>query len=377
MNSPTSKSAGVERPNSAVKAFRSIRGWALRWLAPATVLFNTVLSLLNLRKVVSLCLTISLLAGCSQEKDKKESGEATSAKAPEAESRVKHGTNGEVIVTIESKLQPTIGLEFAKLEAQQLSPETKAYGHVLDPASLASMVADLLTAQAAGQASEAEFKRVKTLAAQNNASERALQSAQATAVHDQTQIQATRLKLMAGWGNAIAQRNDLPQFVQSLGSLDSALVQLELPAGEVLPGTPTAARVYALDTETNPVPAELIGPAPMVDPQMQGRGFLLLVSPNALKLVPGAAVTGLLSLPGEARSGVLLPRSTVVRFNGATWIYLVTGEETFQRTEVALDSPLPNGWFVAGGLKPGDKVVSVGGQALLSEELKGLGGGEE
>jgi len=109
---------------------------------------------------------------------------------------------------------------------------------------------------------------------------------------------------------------------------------------------------------------------------MQGRGFLLLISPNSLKLVPGLALTGLLSLPGEPRSGVLLPRSAVVRYNGATWIYLQTGEETFQRTQVALDSPLQDGWFVEKGLKPKDKVVTVGGQQLLSEELKGQGGAE-
>jgi hypothetical protein len=41
-----------------------------------------------------------------------------------------------------------------------------------------------------------------------------------------------------------------------------------------------------------------------------------------------------------------------------------------------LDSPLPNGWFVTKGLKAQDKVVTVGGQELLSEELKGQGGEE-
>jgi len=331
---------------------------------------------MNFRNCLSLLAATALLAGCTKEKDKKEPGEATSGKTPEAESRVKHGTNGEVIVTVEQKVQPTIGLQVAPLEAAQLSPELKAYGRVLDPAPLAAIVADLLSAQAAGQASEAELKRLKTLAAQNNASERALQSAQAAAVHDQTQIQAVRLRLLTSWGEAIAQRNDLSDFVQSLGSLNSALVQLELPAGEELPSAPTAARVFTLSNETNPVPATLLGPAPMADPQLQGRGFLLLVSPNSLRLVPGAAVTGLLSLPGEPRSGVLLPRSAVVRFNGATWIYLQTGEESFQRTEVSLDSPLANGWFVAKGLKPQDKVVTVGGQQLLSEELKGQGGEE-
>jgi multidrug efflux pump subunit AcrA (membrane-fusion protein) len=126
-----------------------------------------------------------------------------------------------------------------------------------------------------------------------------------------------------------------------------------------------------LSDETNAIAAELVGLAPIADPQMQGRGFLFLVSPNTLPLVPGASVTGFLSLPGQPRSGVLLPRNAVVRFNGATWVYLQTSEETFQRNEVTLEVPLENGWFVSTGLKPQDKVVVVGGQQLLSEELKG------
>src|SRR5579859_2817895 len=170
------------------------------------------------------------LAGCGKDENKKEKPEEkTAEKAPATESRVKHGTNDEVTVTVETNLQQTIGLQTTALEAAQLKPEVKAYGHVMDASGLASLVADLVTAQAAQQASEAELKRLKTLAAQNNASERAVQTAEATAVHDQAQVQSVRLRLLAGWGNAIAQRNDLPEFVQSLGSLSGALVELEVP----------------------------------------------------------------------------------------------------------------------------------------------------
>ena len=66
-----------------------------------------------------------------------------------------------------------------------------------------------------------------------------------------------------------------------------------------------------------------------------------------------------------------MPRETVVRFNGTTWVYVQTGDDTFQRTEAKLDRPLDKGWFVREGLKPQARVVSVGAQQLLSEELKG------
>ena len=93
-------------------------------------------------------------------------------------------------------------------------------------------------------------------------------------------------------------------------------------------------------------------------------------------LVANEAVEGFIKLPGDAQAGVAVPRNAVIRFGGATWIYRQTGDETFQRTEAALDRPLDNGWFVREGLKPQDKVVTVGAQQLLSEELKGQIGGD-
>jgi len=177
--------------------------------------------------------------------------------------------------------------------------------------------------------------------------------------------------LLANWGNAISQRKDLAEFVQSLASFGSALVLVQVPAGEALSTMPTGVRLYTLGNETNPIPADLLGPAPAVDPQMQGQSFLCLISSNSARLVPGAAVTCLLSLPGEPRPGALLPREGVVRFNGGTWVYLQNSADQFERREVQLDSPLPNGWFVTSGLKPQDKIVTTGAQQLLSEELKG------
>ena len=311
----------------------------------------------------------ALVAGCSP--SSKEPAAAPPAKPAEPESRVKHGTNGEVVITLDAATQKVMGLQTAALSAAQLKPEVKAYGRVLDTSPLVALVAELTVAQAASEASQAELKRLKTLAGQNNASERALQAAEAAAARDQVQVESARLRVLSGWGSAIAGQRDLPAFVQSLGSLASVLVEIDLPAGEAGTSTPTGARLVTLADDSKPIEAQLLGPATAVDPQMQGRGFLFLVTPNPSRLTPGAAVTGFLSLPGEAQTGVTMPREAVVRFNGTTWVYVQTGDDTFQRTEVALDRPLEKGWFVREGLKPQDKVVSVGAQQLLSEELKG------
>jgi hypothetical protein len=314
-----------------------------------------------------------VLAGCAQ-KDKDEAKAPASEKSTEPESHVKHGTNGETIVTFDAATQKLMGLQTTALQPAQLRPELKGYGRVLDVAPLTSLVADLMAAQATSTASQAELTRLKTLAAESNASERSLQAAEATAARDRSQVESMRLRLLSTWGQSISQRQDLPAFVQSLSSLTSALVQLDLPAGQPITALPTGARLMTLADQTRTLPAEFVSPAPTVDPQMQGRGFLFLLATNSSHLAPGAAVSGFLELPGEAQSGVELPRDAIVRFNGTTWVYLQQGDEAFERLEVKLDSPLREGWFVRDRLKSGDKVVTVGAQQLLSEELKGQAG---
>ena len=153
-------------------------------------------------------------------------------------------------------------------------------------------------------------------------------------------------------------------------------MEVDLPAGASVAAPPTAARLLTLEEGAKPVSAKLLGHAPTVDPLGQGRGFLFLVSPNPARLAPGQAVTGLLSLPGEVESGVTLPRAAVLRHNGAAWVYLQTSETTFGRKEIILERPLAEAWFVREPLKPGDRVVVVGAQQMLSEELKGPGEAE-
>jgi hypothetical protein len=313
---------------------------------------------------------VVLLAGCSPS-GKEPAAAAPPAKPAEPESHVKRGTNGEVIITLDAATQKTMGLQTAALASAKLKPEVKAYGRVLDASPLASLVTELKVARSASAASEAELTRLKTLAGQNNASERALQTTEAAAARDRAQVESARLRLVSAWGTAIAERGDLAAFAESLVSLSKVLVELDLPPGAGGNATPTGARLVALGAEDKPIEAQLLGPAMAVDPQMQGRGYLFLVTSNPSRLAPGAALTGFLSLPGDEQSGVTLPREAVVRFNGAAWVYVQTGEDAFQRTEVALDRPLEQGWFVREGLKPGDKVVTVGAQQLLSEELKG------
>jgi len=315
---------------------------------------------------VTALIALSAIISCSKAPEQPAAKPAEKAE----ESRIQKGTNGEVTITLDSKTQELMGLRTEPLAAAELKPEAKAYGRVVDPSPMASIVADLTSAKASSDASQAELSRLKTLAAQNNASERALQAAQATATRDQSQFEATKLRLVSAWGTAIANRESLPELIKSLGSLESALVQVSVPATESLNSTPNGAQLMTLAESNAPIPATILGPAPAVDPQTQGRGFLLLVSPNPAHLAPGAAVTAFLALPGESQSGVVVPADAIVRFNGSKWAYLQIADDKFERTKLELERPISNGWFASKGLKPEQKVVTVGAQELLSEEIK-------
>lgn len=287
-----------------------------------------------------------------------------------AKSNIGRNAAGETTVNMDDDAQKRIGLKVETLAAAQLEPERKGYGSVIDPAALSAGIAELVSARATAEASRNELARLKKLAEQNNASLSALQAAQAAADRDQAQAESARARFGIAWGSALANRADLPDFVESLASGDSALVRLDLPAGELLKTQPAGARLFALADEKNPVKAEFIGPAHKVDPQTQGQGFLFLVSSHDPAFSPGAAVVGYVQIPGKAQSGVLIPRNAVVRFNGKPWVYLQSGKDTFTRREISENEPLAGGWFINANFKPGDQVVVVGAQMLLSEEQK-------
>jgi hypothetical protein len=240
---------------------------------------------------------------------------------------------------------------------------------VLDPAPLAALSAELASAEAALVASQKEFDRLRTLSEQQNASDRVLQSAEAAARRDKITVESVRLRLVTGWGKEIAERADLADFIRSLAALESSVVRIDLPAGEMAGKPPANARIAAFGGKAA-VPAQLLGPAPNADPQMQGEGFLFLTKSGSVRLVPGLAVGGYLELQREPLTGFTVPDSAVVRQGGSGWIYVQTGAETFTRRKIPLDHPREDGWFVTQGVTAGDRVVVGGAQELLSEEEK-------
>jgi len=158
--------------------------------------------------------------------------------------------------------------------------------------------------------------------------------------------------------------------------LSAPLLQLDLPPGKSTLTEATRARVE-LAPDLEPVPAMRVGLAP--DAGGVGTPSLLFrLEPGlfASRVRPGQTVRAWLAEDAPPRAGVCVPRETVVRVAGSTFVYAREGESRLRRVPVTLDQRVPGGWFVA-GLDPGVDLVVEGASSALSFELLGRQQAEE
>lgn len=301
---------------------------------------------------------ITLLAGCS-----KSGGDKPAAPPEKPEAQNKIG------LRIDAETQERLGLKTEFPIAMQWQPEIKAYGRVIDPATLTAAFSDFESARAAAEVSGKEYERQKTLAAQNNASARVLEAAKATSIHDGLAFESARAKFKLDWGSALAAGDAREKILSEVLNGTAALVRIDLPTGETLLAPPVSARIIALTSETKSVSGEFAGATDGVDPQTQSQSFFFLVKGQPLML--GVAVTGYLKIPGDPIHGVVVPASAVLRHEGKGWIYVQAETNQFVRIEIPLDRLVENGWLVSENVSATNRVVVSGAQTILSGELNG------
>jgi len=279
----------------------------------------------------------------------------------------------------------------------ELDPRLSPVEHVDLQDRLATARADVEALQASLVAAQASFERARVLNAEDkNLSDRALQEAEARAKGEEARLTAARenvhqleATLAATSGNGhllplssrpggevvavLAQPGESVENGQSilrLARFSRLIARIDLPAGETIDPSVATARILAVGHEDRPLRGDRIGLAADVDPQTLGQGILFRLSTDGVPLRPGAAVVAYLSVPGNPLQGVIVPRAAAVRYGGKVWAYAKTDADKFIRHEVTLDQSTDKGWFVTSGFAPGNRVVIVGAQVLLSEELK-------
>ncbi|MBK8267272.1 MAG: efflux RND transporter periplasmic adaptor subunit [Planctomycetes bacterium] len=175
------------------------------------------------------------------------------------------------------------------------------------------------------------------------------------------------VQLLTRPGEAVESGQPLLRIVR----LNHLIARIELPIGEIPNDLAGSARIYAIGTESRLFDATLLARAPTVGLQTRGLALLFDVKADGDDLCPGAPVAAYIARKGSPLFGALIPRGAMLRFAGSTRVYIQTGDERFEPRDIFPNSPTPDGWFVASGLAPGERIVIQAAQVLLSEELKG------
>jgi hypothetical protein len=331
-------------------------------------------------------LSVSLLGACQSRLHPDNTVQAKEKKGPAQIS----SENGQIVLTLDALTQGRVGLKFLTLTATVTRAQATLPAVILSVQDLATFRNSYVVTQAQLEKSRLEadvarkeYTRLKTLFDQNqNISEKSLQSAEGTLQTNEVDVRAgeQQLKLQSSvvrqeWGNVVAEWAVAGSAeLQRIFDQREVLVQMTTPPD----ATFEAPKTVSLEIPgTGQTAARLVSTYPRIDPRIQGRSFLY-ISPARVGLTPGLNIVAHVSV-GNPMKGLVLPASAVVWSEGKAWVYLQTSPEAFSRRAVGTDNPVDTGFFVTDGFSAGDRVVTKGAQALLSEEmlLRGQGGGDQ
>ncbi|MDF0491390.1 hypothetical protein PX554_25060 [Sphingomonas sp. H39-1-10] len=326
--------------------------------------------------LVAIFTSALLLAGCDSPEQERSEARATAPQNAEAP-RVAT-VDGATIITLDATEQKRSGIGTTMLAAASGTEPSRAYAAVLDVGPLidlrnAALNADAQVAAARARAAAsrpgAERARMLYRDAQNvslaqlQAADASYQSDQAAVAAAQAQAATVTANARAQFGNALgALRSPL---VQSLSERRTLLLQVTTPPDTTITAPPR--RITVVIDGHGPAQAQFISAATRTDPRIQGASFYYII-PATSGLVSGMNVMALLPTT-TSRSGVVVPGSAMVVWQGQSWAYQQTGPRTYKRVPVATDLAASGGYLVA-TLPPGARLVTTGAQLLLSEELR-------
>jgi hypothetical protein len=328
----------------------------------------------------------TLLSGCRNRAAKNDAHPETQSKPSAAQITVE---NGQTFITLDAPTQSRLGFTVATLASTVTQAQAAFPVVVVSVQELATYRNTYVAAQAqlqkariqAGVEGKEYARRQALFAESQNVSEKSLQASEAALQSDEADVHTAeqQLDLQASslrqeWGGAVTQwaTEDSAQF-QRILDRSAALVEMTMPAGTTFAPPRTISLELPGGSRTQ---ATFVSAYPKVDPRIQGRSFLYLVSGQP-ECVPGLSLVAHLSV-GSPLKGVVVPASAVIWSEGKAWVYTQVSPERFSRSPISTDLPVEGGFFAGQGFSAGDKIVTVGAQALLSEEmlLHSQGGGD-
>lgn len=282
-------------------------------------------------------------------------------------------------IVLDAAAQERLGVRLATLEAAAVADRIVGFGIVESAAALAQLDAESSQARAVAAAAQAALARAEALYAdQEGTSLAVVEAARRDAAAAAAAVDLVERRLAIDWGagaQLVASSSSRGAWLKSLIAGRAALVRAQFPAGTGFDPQTAQLEVDPFSRGGAPLAARHVWAAPG-DPGVPGLAlFLLVEAPQAPQ--PGDRVR--VVAQGTVRPGVVVPASSLVLADGATWCYVLVASangqpERFVRRALAIDRPEAAGYFVAAGLAPGDRVVVAGGGSLLAEEVGAAAG---
>lgn len=314
--------------------------------------------------------------------------------------RVRPVAGGEAVVTapadaaVGSDPWPHVGLEVAKgsllfrlvprvgdRSLPEIQGEAEALAAEAEAARKRVQRLDELLKVEATSPAEAERARAALVALEARLAA-ARQGLRAAATPDGS---ARSVEIAAPWPGRVAEVSVTPGQTVAAGATLGRVVRVRPLWLEVALRPEDAARLRAerLDVHvrrpggSEPLAthsARLVSRAPEVDPRTGSLAVILEVDAAASELPIGSSVEADLLLPSQ-RKGVVVPVSTLVQDGGASVVYIQLEGESFARREVRVLARLGAEALVE-GLRPRERVVTVGGGAVRRSSLLSSGAPE-
>lgn len=287
-------------------------------------------------------------------------------------------------VRLSAGQQRVSGLAVQPLAAVAFQPEAATYGKVLDIQPLLDLrmryraaLAEAEVAAAQLELAKRNHQRLSVLHQEDIVADRELNHAEAQWRADRSREQAAqrlmgeiRHEAVQAWGAELARLaldGDAALF-NDLLSHRRALLLVALPNAGAAPAQKPPLFVARAHERAQAVKAEPIAPATRTDELVQGETWFYHAAGAGLR--SGMRLHAWAPLAGGKTHGVAVPLSAVVWHAGKPWVYRRNGEERFARAEIHDYRAYQDGWFVSQGFAPGESIVTIGAQMLLSEEFR-------
>ena len=293
--------------------------------------------------------------------------------------------NLQAALTVDEKTQRLAGIETLTLTPAQYRVEFTAYGKALSVQSLLALRHRYLALLAEHRSATAQFNQAQQSTTRQQAlynsgvtAQRTMQDQRVLLQTDKARLETTQVQTQAladeallNWGETLAAwalANDADKLTDFVTGRQT-LLQITLPANKQLAAGNSVIYVDSAGNRLTAAPAHFISVAPHTDASAQGISYFFYTSSPQIKA--GMSVNAWLAEQNSVISGVIMPKSALIWSMNQAFVYVKIAADQFSRRPIKDYSVMVDGYFISTTLAAGEQIVSVGAQALLSEELRG------